>query len=227
MRRIALFGVGVAVAVIAGCGGGSESSSTTTTEASSSTSSTTTTSTAGDQTKDFLGASLTAATAGEPGVVVLELQPDTASRLKPGDVIVACNGEPVATPDQLIGCAGKLEIGGQFTIRVVRGSHSFTLAEVQSPTAYLGAEVKDPTGGDKGALVVSVAPKSPAAEADLQKDDLITAIDDAPVSNVKTLLQAIGPHAPGDAVTVAFTRASQALDVTATLASRPDPGAGG
>jgi S1-C subfamily serine protease len=225
MRRIALLGVGVVAAVIAGCGGGSESSSTATTGASSTTSSTTTT--AGDQTTDFLGASLTAATAGEPGVVVLELQPDTASRLKPGDVIVACNGEPVANPDQLIGCAGKPEIGGQFTIRVVRGSHRFTLAEVQSPTAYLGAEVKDPTGGDKGAVVVSVAPSSPAAEADLQKDDLITAIDDAPVSNVKTLLQAIGPHAPGDEVTVGFARGSQALDVTATLASRPDPGAGG
>ncbi len=41
-------------------------------------------------------------------------------------------------------------MGEQFKIKVVRGSDRFTLVEVQSPTAYLGADVRDATGAAMG-----------------------------------------------------------------------------
>ena len=159
-------------------------------------------------------------------MVVQSVQPDSKSRLKRGDVIVAFNGTPVASSDELIRAIGTPKVGEQFTIKVVRGSHRFTLTEVQSPSAYLGANVKDATGDVKGAAVVSVAANSPAAATGLQRGDVITAVDDTSVGSVDDLLQAIGTDAPGDTIRISVSRGSRELEMTATLAARPPPGAG-
>jgi putative serine protease PepD len=118
-------------------------------------------------------------------------------------------------------------VGGQFTIKVVRGSHRFTLTEVQSPTAYLGANVKDGTGSVKGAAVDSVVANSPAAAADLQRGDVITAVDGTPVRSVHDLLQIIATHGTGDTIALSVSRGSRQLEMTVTLATRPASGAGG
>jgi S1-C subfamily serine protease len=218
----------VAVSVIAigiaGCGDSSEPSSTAATQQ---TSTTTQAQSSTPDAADFFGATLTSATAGEPGVVVQSVQPDTKSRLKRGDVIVAFNGTPVASADELTRAVHAPKVGEQFTIKVVRGSHRFTLTEVQAPTAYLGANVKDGTGSVKGAVVDSVTAKSPAAAAGLHPGDVITAVDDAAVASVDDLLQIIGAHLPGDTIDVGVSRGSRQLALTATLAPRPAPGGGG
>ena len=174
-----------------------------------------------------LGVTLTSATAGEPGVVVQAVEPDSTSRLRPGDVIIACNGIPVASPDELIRAIGTPDVGDEFRIRVVRGSERFTLAEVQTPTAYLGANIKAATGNPKGAVVVTVIENGPAAKAGLQRGDLITAADDTAVGGVDELLQIIGAHGPGETISLAVSRGSRHLQLTATLAHRPTQGAGG
>ena len=201
-----------------GCG---DTSDPTSTAAAPSEPSTTTQAQSPPEATDFFGASLTSATAGEPGVVVQSVQPNSKSQLKRGDVIVAFNGTPVASPDELVHAAGTPKVGEQFKIKVVRGSDRFTLVEVQSPTAYLGADVRDATGAANGALVVSVAAHSPAAAAGLRHGDLITAIDRDPVGSVDDLLRAIGAHNPGDHVRITATRGSGQLEVTATLTERP------
>jgi S1-C subfamily serine protease len=207
----------------AGCGDQSDQTSTAPTQAQSST--TTQANSPPPDAADFLGATLTSTTAGKPGAVVQEVQPDSKSRLKPGDVIIAFNGTPVTSADDLVRAIGTPKVGDQFTIKVVRGSHRFTLTEVQSPTAYLGANVKEATGHVKGALVDAVAPNSPAATADLRPGDVITAMDDARVGDVDDLLQTIGANEPGATVTIKVSRGSRQLDVTATLAERPTPDA--
>jgi S1-C subfamily serine protease len=202
---------------IDGCGDSSEPASTATTQVQSPT----------PDAADFLGATLTSTTAGEPGAVVQSVPPDNKSRLKVGDVIIAFNGTPVASSDDVIRALGTPKMGAQFTIRVVRGSHRFTLTEVQSPIAYLGANVKDAAQGAKGAVVDTVAAKSPAATTDLQPGDVITAVDDARVQSVDDLLQIIGTHGTGDTITISVSRGSRQLKMTATLARRPTPSAGG
>jgi S1-C subfamily serine protease len=223
MRRTALVGIGpwLAIALVAGgCGGGGDSSSSSTTEASSSTVTQTGTEELSPESTDFLGAVLAATTAGEPGVVVLTVAPDSLTRLKRGDVIIACNGKPVATPDELVDCGGNAEVNEQFTIRVVRGAHRFTLAEVASPTAFLGTEVKDT---NQGAVVVRIGPDSPAAQAGIEQDDLIVAVDDTPIHSGEDLVQAVGTHAPGDEVTVTLVRDSKEMDLSVTLVRNPSP----
>lgn len=205
-----------------GCGDTGDSASSTATPAERST---TSQAQSPPDASDFLGASFTTATAGEPGVVVQSVEPDSKSNLKRGDVIVALNGKPVASAQQLTHSIGAPKIGAQFKIRVVRGSDRFTLTEVQSPTAYLGADVRDAPGKAQGALVVRIAARSPAAAAGLRRGDLITAIGGDPVRSVDDLFQAIGTHSPGDEVRIVATRGSRELDATATLIKRPDPNA--
>jgi hypothetical protein len=88
-----MLAVSVIALGVAGCGDASEPSSTAATQQSSTT---TEAQSPTPDVVDFLGATLASTTAGEPGVVVLSVQPDSKSRLKPADVIVAVNGTPVA-----------------------------------------------------------------------------------------------------------------------------------
>jgi S1-C subfamily serine protease len=206
---------------VAGCGDASEPDSTASTRQSPTT---TQAQTSTPDAADFLGATLASTTAGEPGVVVQSVQPDSKSRLRPGDVIIACNGTPVASSDDLIRAIGTPKVGEQFTIKVVRGQDRFTLAEVQSPTAYLGVQVKDGTRSAKGAVVVSVAANGPAATAGLKRGDVITAVDETRVGRVDDLLQILGTHLPGDTISISVSRGSRQLQVTATPGRRPTSG---
>jgi putative serine protease PepD len=203
----------------AGCGDSSEGTSTSN---STETSTTTEAQRPAVDASDLLGATIAAATAGEPGVVVQSSQSTTATVLRRGDVIVAVNGAAVANPDELAAAIGTPRLGRDLTLRVVRGSRRITLTEVPSPTAYLGANVRDSGGADHGAVVVSVAKDSPAAASDIRRGDLITAVGNTPVDSVDELLHAIATHAPGDTVTITVSRGSRKLHVTARLADRPN-----
>ena len=221
VRIASLVAVSVTAFGIAGCGGGEETGSTEAAHPGPGA-----TQTSNLDAGDFFGATLGSTTAGEPGAVVLSVKPDSKSRLKRGDVILTYNGTRVESAAELIGSIGTPKVGEQFTIRVVRGSHRFTLTEVQSATAYLGVNVRDGAAGGKGAVVVSTTTNGPAATAGLRRGDLITALDDTPVGSVDDLLQIIGSHAPGEEIKVSVSRGSRRLEVTATLTTRPAPDRG-
>ncbi|GEM_PF-784067 len=74
---------------------------------------------------------------------------------------------------------------------------------------------------DDGALVVEVLPDSPADEAGLRPDDLITAVDDEPVTADNPLAALILAHVPGDTVTLTVERGGETLELEATLGTAP------
>ena len=202
---------------VGGCGGSSDDPTSTATAPVESSTTTTPAQGSPPDAADYLGATLTSATAGEPGVVVQSVEPDSKSRLKRGDVIVAFNGTAVASPGGLSKAIGTPEVGGQVTIRVVRGSHRITLTEVQSPTAYLGANVKDTTGSPKGAEVVAIAPESPAAHVAIRRGDVITELDGAAVNDSNAFRNHIASTAPGTEVTLTVLRDNREQKIRATL----------
>jgi S1-C subfamily serine protease len=167
---------------------------------------------------DALGASVTASTAGEHGLVVQTVDEATHTRLQVGDVIISLNGDPVGSPEDLVKELADPALGDTFTIEVVRGDKHFTLTEVASPTAYLGAEIKD---GNGGVAVVSVEPGGPADKAGVDSGDLITAIEGTKTPDSDRLLQALATYAPGDTVTLMLERGSDELKLEATLAEHP------
>ena len=165
-----------------------------------------------------LGVTVTESTAGEHGLVVQAVPDATNNRLRVGDVIVSLNGAPVGSAQAFARTVGDPAIGDRFKVEVVRGSKRFPLTEVASPTAYLGAEIKDGSGG---VAVVSVSAGGPAEGAKVKAGDVITALDDTDTPSSKALLGAIATHAPGDRVTLAVVRGSDTLDLEAKLGEHP------
>jgi putative serine protease PepD len=98
--------------------------------------------------------------------------------------------------------------------RVVKG----ILSGGQVEHAFLGIQVGDGSGGAK---VGSVSQGSPAADAGLQKGDVVTAVDGRAVAGSDDLVGAVQAHSPGDAITLTVRRGGSSQDMRVTLADQP------
>jgi len=91
----------------------------------------------------------------------------------------------------------------------------------QTPThARLGVTVTDAkrdNGLLTGAGVVSVSPGSAAAQAGLQKGDVITRVDGHVITSAESLVAMVRGHRPGQPVTLTVARGSGTQHVTVTL----------
>ena len=78
---------------------------------------------------------------------------------------------------------------------------------------------KETTGG---AYIEKVEPSSPAAAAGLQKDDILVAIDNQPISGAADLRNRVALSAPRTTVTLRYWRQGQMLSVSTTLSVKED-----
>jgi S1-C subfamily serine protease len=76
---------------------------------------------------------------------------------------------------------------------------------------------------DEGAVIASVAQGTPAAEAGLERGDIITGIDGDTVRSMQELAGRIARHTPGDTVTLTVHRGGEQLELDVELAERPTP----
>ncbi|AMV38338.1 trypsin-like peptidase domain-containing protein [Planctomyces sp. SH-PL62] len=70
----------------------------------------------------------------------------------------------------------------------------------------------------------SVSPNSPAALGDLQRDDVIVAVEGAPVHDFSSLIVAVSAYAPGDKIRLKILREGRELEKTLVLAKFPVEG---
>jgi S1-C subfamily serine protease len=78
---------------------------------------------------------------------------------------------------------------------------------------------------DHGILVTTVTRGSPAEQAGIAVNDIVLAIDGQPLGFETSLTVVLFDYMPGDQVTVSLQRGTEQLEVTATLAERPEPAA--
>jgi putative serine protease PepD len=78
-----------------------------------------------------------------------------------------------------------------------------------------------PSEGVRGAEIVDIAEGSGAAASSLRVGDVVTAVDDADVTDPSSLGSAIARYQPGDEVTVTVDRNGTSIDVPVTLGTRP------
>ena len=73
----------------------------------------------------------------------------------------------------------------------------------------------------EGALVAEPQANSPAAKAEIQSGDLITAVDGQPVKNARELAKKISSMAPGTSVKLGIWRKGEDKQLTLTLGELP------
>lgn len=98
------------------------------------------------------------------------------------------------------------------------------------PQAYLGVVGTTVTQAlvvrfnlpvDRGVLVVSVAPGSPAEQAGLMPGDIIVRFGGQEIARVSDLEQALRQHQPGDRVEIVINREGAERSITVTLGEAP------
>ena len=75
------------------------------------------------------------------------------------------------------------------------------------------------TQSTPGAPINSVDANSPAAKAGLKKGDIVTRVNTQRIDDADSLIAAIRSHAPGEKVSLTYTRGSQSTTVQVTLGS--------
>ncbi len=75
---------------------------------------------------------------------------------------------------------------------------------------------------NEGALVKHVVEDSPAEEAGLKEDDIITALNGARISDADDLLDAVRRTKPGTSVSIKVSRHDEQLSLKATIDKAPD-----
>ena len=87
---------------------------------------------------------------------------------------------------------------------------------------FLGVALDDRTDGGLGALIRAVNDGSPADDAGIRAGDIVIAVDDAAVEGAAGLIAAIRDLEPGDVTVIRVRRDDTAIDLPATLTTRPE-----
>jgi predicted metalloprotease with PDZ domain len=85
--------------------------------------------------------------------------------------------------------------------------------------AYLGT-IPDMSDNPGGVRLVGVRAGSPAEQAGLRGDDIITRIGDMDVPDLQAMTNALRSHQPGDSVAIVIRRGNQSTTVHARLGTR-------
>jgi Do/DeqQ family serine protease len=153
---------------------------------------------------------------------VFRSSPADKGGVLPGDVIVNVNGTEIKSVEQLQRIVGDLPVGKSAAIDVLRNGKKQSLTvtiEVRKDSVVakdadnfpgvivrsLKFEDLDQTKlpkGVKGVFVLSVADKSPASIVGLKAQDIVTEVNDKPISSVKDFYAAVNDPS---AKKVAFT----------------------
>ncbi|MFP4148915.1 MAG: S1C family serine protease [Nitriliruptoraceae bacterium] len=98
--------------------------------------------------------------------------------------------------------------------------HAFLGIQGQSVDAQVAELYGLPVS--EGAVVVAVGRDTPAAEAGLQRGDIVVAIDDDEVSSMEELSGRIQRRQPGETVSLSLYRGDEQLTVEVELRERPE-----
>ena len=169
---------------------------------------------------------------GDSGTLVNMIQTDAA--INPGNsggALVNGDGEVIGINTAILSPSGANDgIGFAIPITTALPIADQLIEQGFAEHAQLGIQGQDVDpqaaelynlGVDNGALVVLVAEGSAAEEAGLERGDIITAIDDEPVTSMADLAGQISAHAPGDEVTLTLVRDGDEQTVEVTLGSAP------
>jgi serine protease Do len=185
-----------------------------------------------------LGVSLKSGSAiTEPPVVaaVWPGSPAAKAGWQADDTIIAVNGKPVATQNELQFLSKPLYAGDKVTVSLRRGSDASAeefdseveLVAKLAPyrAAFLGvlpATARKDAKEEKGLAVGTIWPASAAADAGIKPGDVLLKLDKTETPSFDAALAALQSRQPKDEVVATVKRGGEELSLTATLAPQPE-----
>ena len=150
------------------------------------------------------------------GVIITSIEPGSAAeqaKLKPGDIVLAINGEPVENVHDMRNFIGLLRIGTTINLDILRdGDERRIRASINAPkitedvgekyhSRLRGTLLQIVTKNDEpyskaGLLVKNINPRSFAYMNGLRRGDLITEVNQQSVSSFQTLKAAVNEDKP-------------------------------
>jgi len=122
----------------------------------------------------------------------------------------------IATMGGFANDAGNIGVGFAIPMEQVRITASQIVKTGEAKYPVIGANVN--TGGARsGAEIVEVPSGSPAADAGLEKGDVVVAVDSKPVDDGISLIVAIRSHQPGETIALTVRRDGDERTVRVTL----------
>jgi putative serine protease PepD len=160
----------------------------------------------------------------------------TSAAINPGNsggALVTADGKLIGINSSIAslgssggGQSGNIGIGFAIPVNEAKSIADQLIATGAAQHAYIGVSAGDTTVTDgsskrQAALIQSVSNGTPAAQAGLQAQDAVIAIDGQPIDSSEALVANIHEHKVGDTVTMTVIRGSQKQDIKVTLAARP------
>ena len=160
---------------------------------------------------------------------------ETSAAINPGNSggpLVNMKGEVIGITSAKIAAVGVEGLGYAISIKtaipiieqlikqgyVIRPWLGVTLYTVDQYVAMVNR-----LGVSKGAVIVYVKPDSPAAQAGLQKLDVITRFKDKEIATAEEVINAINDSEIGEEILITFVRGQETKTITARLIQSPSP----
>uniref|UniRef100_UPI0035B56D45 DegQ family serine endoprotease n=1 Tax=Natronospira proteinivora TaxID=1807133 RepID=UPI0035B56D45 len=143
-----------------------------------------------------------------------------------GGALVTLDGRLVGINTAILGRSGNIGIGFAIPTNLARGIMDQIMDDGQVRRGRLGVSVQNltPEFADAmdidrrdGALVTQVAPNSAAEEAGIEEGDVITRVNDRPITSIRELVTRIGLLRVGESVSIELLREGETLTVEAVI----------
>lgn len=132
--------------------------------------------------------------------------------------VVGVNSAIATTGGSLMGeSSGNIGVGFAIPIEQVRTTADQILASGEAQYPVIGAQVRTGGSDSEGALITEVLEGTPAQDAGLLEDDLVTRVDGQPVTDGIALIVAIRTHQPGETIEFTVRRDGEERTVEVTL----------
>ena len=153
-----------------------------------------------------------------------------------GGALVNANGDLIGINSAIYAKAsgGSLGIGFAVPVSTAKEVLESIIANGQVIRGYIGVEPQDIVPSDasawtygrkKGALISGVNRNGPADLAGVKPGDILVAVDDQPITDTMTMLDAIARLKPGTTARLKLIRKKEEIDLSVKAAARPRPGA--
>lgn len=160
--------------------------------------------------------------------------PAAKAGLRPGDVLVQIEGQPVTSNEKLRQLLMEKSPGQAIKVKVERQDKpvevTATLGATSRPMdlttqrVSLGIFTGEPAPGEEGPTVRGVQPGSAAAEAGIKSGDMLLKLDSQVIAAEFRVNEAVVDRKPGDVVVLTVRRDGKPLEVKVTL--KEDQGGG-